>query len=217
MTADYAGWITAKRAEAIARGGRPWTLTMLTKAKQETYARQRGFLMSDRTPGEIVNLETGEIFTDCVTIGALAETFGITTAQLTDRMERCGLVDRVLTRKEIPMQCNPFLRKPAYYLTPEATSAAIQAGLVFQIVGRWGEGGTGIPRPMILITPEGQGLVLNSVARMTEGSEVAAYRVRRESINRLHRDGRSASEIVRLTGIPRRTVFRHLGELRKAA
>jgi len=217
MTIDYAEWITARRVEAAARGGKPWTLTMLANAKQEVNARRGGFFVADRTPGEIMNPETGEIVTNCVTMGKLAETLGITTARLTDLMEQRGLVHRVLTWKEIPMRCNPFFRRPEYYRSPEATPTAIRAGLVVQIVGRWGERGTGIPRPMILITPKGQELIRKTFASTTEVPEAAPYRLRRESINRLHREGRSASEIVRLTGIPRRTVFRHLGELRKAA
>ncbi|MDQ1196367.1 winged helix-turn-helix domain-containing protein [Agrobacterium sp. SORGH_AS 787] len=217
MTADYSEWIAAKRAEAIARGGRRWTLTMLTKAKQEAYARRGGFFIAGRKPGEIVNPETGEVATGCVTIGSLAETLGITTPQLTDHMEQCGIVDRVLTRKEVPMQCNPFFRKPDYYRTPVAAPAAVRAGLVVQIVGRWGKGGTGIPRPLILVTSKGQDFVRQVFAQTTDLAEVPGHRIRRESITRLHREGRGASEIVRLTGIPRRTVFRHLGELRKAA
>lgn len=115
------------------------------------------------------------------------------------------------------MQCNPFFRKPDYYRTPVAAPAAVRAGLVVQIVGRWGEGGTGIPRPLILVTSKGQDFIRQAFAQTTDLPEGPGHRIRRESIARLHREGRSASEIVRLTGIPRRTVFRHLGELRKAA
>lgn len=217
MTTGYSDWLAIKRAEADARGGKPWTLTMLANAKEEADAGRNGFCIAGRKPGEIVNPETGEIVTDCVTIGTLAETLGTTTARLTDLMEQRGIVHRVLAWKDVPMICNPVLRKPYYYRTPEAAMSAIRAGLVVPIEGRWGEGGTGILRPMILITPKGQKLIQKTFAPTTEVPEAAAYRLRRESINRLHRDGRGVSEIVRLTGIPRRTVFRHLGELRKAA
>ncbi len=218
MTVNYAEWIAARRAEARARGGKPWTLTMLAAAKQEAKARAGGFHMADRKAGEIVNPETGEIVTDCVTIGTLAETFGITTARLTDLMEQCRIVHRVLTWKDVPMFCNPVLRKPDYYRTPEAALSAIRAGLVVQIKGRWGEGGRGMTRVMILITPKGQEVMRQAFFTPTASSPTTPrHHQRRERIDRLHRAGRTAAEIVQLTGIPRRTVFRHLGELQKAA
>ncbi len=218
MTVNYTEWLAAKRIEAKARGGKPWTLTMLAKAKQEANTRRDDFFMPNRTPGEIVILETGESVTDCVTIGTLAETFGITTARLTDLMEQRGIVHRVLTWKDVPMLCNPVFRKPYYYRTPEAAPSAVRAGLVVQIKGRWGEGGRGMTRVMILITPKGQEVLRQAFFTPTASPPTTPrHYQRRERIDRLHRAGRTASEIVQLTGIPRRTVFRHLGELQKAA
>jgi hypothetical protein len=140
LTVSYAEWIAAKRAQALASGGTRWTLTMLAAAKREATARKNGFYMGHRKRGEIIKPATGEIIGDCVTIGKLAKTLGTTTARLTKLMERNGLVHRVLTWKEIPMWRNPSLRKPDYYLTPDATPAAIQSGLVVQVKGRWGMG-----------------------------------------------------------------------------
>ncbi|MCJ7995246.1 hypothetical protein J5N58_12225 [Rhizobium cremeum] len=218
MTVNYAEWIAARQTEAQERGGGPWTPAMLAKAKQEANARRNGFFVADRTPGEIVNPETGEIVTDCVTIGTLAETFGITAARLTDLMEQCGIVHRVLAWKDVPMLCNPVLRKPVYYRTPEAAPAAIRAGLVVQIKGRWGEGGRGMVRAMILITPKGQQVLRQALITPTASPPtIPMHHQRRERIDRLHRAGRTASEIIQLTGIPRRTVFRDLATLRRAA
>lgn len=213
---DFTQWIAQQRADAKARGGKRWTYTMLAAAKQEAKSRTNGFYVADRKPGEIVNPVTGEIITDCVTIGNLAASLGITTARLTDLMEQRGLVHRVLTCKYVPMICHSDYRKPYYYHTPEATPEAVRAGLVAQITGQWGAGRKGALRLMILVTPEGQRLMQSLFSTPTD-TPVKAKLVRRESVERLHRQGRTPSEIVSMTGISRRTVFRHLGEIRKAA
>lgn len=215
MTVSYAEWIAAKRAQALASGGKRWTRTMLAAAKREATARRHGVHMSHRKPGEIVNPTTGEVVTGCITIGKLASSLGTTTARLTDLMEQRGLVHRVLTWKHVPMICHPGYRKPDYYLTPEATPAAVFAGQVVQIKGQWGLDRKGAHRSMILITPLGQERIRNAFLPPT--GEPKATQVRRESIERLHRQGRTPAEIVRTTGIARRTVFRHLDVLRKAA
>lgn len=212
---DYAEWIAAKRAQALASGGKPWSRTMLTAAKLEATVRRHGVHMCHRKPGEIINPTTGEVFMGCVTIGNLASSLGTTTARLTDLMERHDLVHRVLTWKLRPMICNPGHRKPNYYLTPEATPAALQAGLLAQIIGQWGAGRTGSLRPMILVTPEGQRIV--RVAFSLPVKPTNAIHARRKSVEHLHRQGRTPAEIISMTGIARRTVFRHLGEIRKAA
>lgn len=213
---DFTQWIAQQRADAKARGGKRWTYTMLAAAKQEAKARISGFYVADRKPGEIVNPITGEVITDCVTIGNLAGSLGTTTARLTGLMEQRGLVHRVLTWKNVPMICHPGHRRPYYYRTPEATPTAIRAGLVAQIAGQWGAGRTGALRLMILATPEGQRLIQSLFSTPTD-APVKAKLIRRDSIERLHRQGRTPSEIVSMTGISRRTVFRHLGEVRKAA
>lgn len=188
---------------------------MLAAAKQEANARMGGFYMAGRKPGEIVNPAKGEIISGCITIGKLAKTLGTTTAHLTKLMERDGLVHRVLTWKEVPLWSNPFLRKPDYYRTPEAAPAAIRAGWVVQIKGRWGTGRKGPLRSMILVTPKGQCMVRG--AFLLPVKPTSAIHSRRESVERLHRQGRTPTEIVSMTGIARRTVFRHLGEIRRAA
>lgn len=188
---------------------------MLTAAKHEVNARIGRFYMAHRKPGEIVEPATGEVIGGCVTIGKFAKALGTTTARLTKLMERIGLVHRVLTWKEVPLWSNPLLRKPDYYRTPEATPAAIRAGSVVQIKGRWGIGRRGSLRSMILVTPEGQRIVRAAFSLPVKPTN--AVHARRESVERLHRQGRTPAEIVSMTGIARRTVFRHLGEIRKAA
>lgn len=221
MKPNFCDWIGQKREEAVARGGRAWTRSQLTAAKRE-YRNERegcanfpdGFV-PNRQSGEIVNVETGEVFTDCTTIGQLAETLGTTTAKLTDTMEALGLVDRVLTWKMVPMILFDEARKPQYYHTPEATDHALAKGLLVQVKGRWWKGGRGCPRTMVLITPKGREVLERAYVPVPQ--VVPHYRQRREWISSLIEEGRSASEIVRITGIPKRTVFRHLAVTRQAA
>lgn len=208
---DYHDWIAAKRAEAEARGGKPLKYVP-SRHNEGFYLDGEDDLPIPRdiklAPGEIYNPRTGEIVTDCLSIKKMAEELGITSHKLTDEMERQGLVNRMLDFKEVPMICNPLVRKPRYFHTPAVTDWAVEEGLALEIP-------TERRQKLILITPKGQERLKEAIAnKEPSGPKVEP---KRQTIQALARGGKTASDIVNLTGFPRSTVFRHLKELQEAA
>jgi len=207
----YAAWIAAKQSEAEARGAKPLKYVP-SRHSEGFYLNGQGDLPIPPTvklaPGEILNPITGEIITDCLSIKNLAAELGITSHKLTDQMERQGLVNRVLDVKEVPMVCDPALRKPRYFHTPQVTHEAVADGLVIAIkVQR--------RRDLILITPKGRDLLREALG---DGpTAISKPKKTRRTIMALAGDGKTASEIINQTRLPRSTVFRHLKEIRKAA
>ena len=193
---DYASWIAEKRAEAEALGGKP--LRNLPGAGQE-FALHR---VTGRTPGEIVNPITGEVVSDCLTIAKLSASLGMTSSELTDKLEAMGYVNRVLKTNDVPMVCDPVRTKPCYYHSPEAAQGAIAAGLVVPLTVRR----NGIDMYLILITPEGQRRIRETVT--VKRSSPARVDARRKAVADLLRRGHSQSAIVHETGIPKQTVSR---------
>ena len=204
-------WLAIRRAEAAVRGGKPWSKSQLASMGEE-YRKSRqqgdGLYVADRKPGEIANPITGEIITDCLTIGRLAELLAVTTDKLTDMLVGIGAVQRVLDHREVPMVCMPAVRKPRYFLTPEATRSGIEDGLVIPVaVYR-----DGALRGVILITPWGQER-LRPIAGIESETPRRGPEERRIVIEKLMRAGHSQAEIVRLTQLPRQTVSRHVRAL----
>lgn len=214
---SYTEWLDAVRWAAKVNGAKAWTASGLARANKEyrDVGVDRQPYILQRKAGEIVNPMTGEIVTGCLTVGKLARKLGITTAKLTDQMVRKGLVQRVLSYREVPMVCERSFRKPDYHLTPDPLPSAVEAGLLIPIKGRWNAERSGPIRTMILVTPKGQKLLSSSqLAKDTPRKKVD---VQREAIHRLYRDGRSPTAIADLTGIPRRTIFRRLADIRLVA
>lgn len=208
---DYREWLATKRAEAAERGGKP--LRLIPSPGNE------GFLFDGEysnlippdlklSPGEIYNAANGEIYSGCLSIKNLAGSLGVTSDKLTDEMERLGLVHRVLDYKEIEMICDPRLKKPQYFHTPMVTATAAKDGLALAIL-------TERNRKFILITRKGQDLLTEAVVGNAPPQKTTQRR--RQTILTLVNEGKSAAEIINLSGLPRSTVFRHLKELREAA
>lgn len=214
----YKDWIQAHRLAATDRGGEPWSAARLAAAKREAEfdSQTRAVWITKRKPGEFANTATGEVFTGCVTIGKLAETMGVTTDHLTIRMEQEGFVERVLAWKGVPMICARHHYKPRYFMTPQVAHGAVENGHLIPVRFRMGEGK---PHTMILVTPEGRIAVQAACGRAEDHTATSSgkAKIQRETVLNLHRGGMSPSEIVSISGISRRTVFRRLHELRHAA
>lgn len=196
----------------MARGGKPWSKSQLASMGEEYRKSRRegdSLYVADRKPGEIANPITGEIVTDCLSIGRLAELLKVTTDKLTDIMDRLGLVQRVLDYREVPMVCMPAVRKPRYFLTPAVTRCGIEAGLVVPIETYRDDA----LRAIILITPRGQEKLRQAAGGKSETAQSKPDE-RRKAIEKLMRAGHSQVEIVRFTQLPRQTVFRHVRALR---
>lgn len=207
----YSSWIAAVRSEAESRGGKAWTKGMLAAAKAEAKAAREDTKRPVLKPGEIFNPVTGEIVTGCVTIGALAASLGVTTDRLTNELERLRMVNRVLDYRDVPMICEPALRKPRYFHTPAPTKEATERGLALSISGKR----QGRTYTLLLITPKGQDAVRTAFRKPAEPPKRTDKN--REVIARLHDAGSSPAQIVAITAIPRRTVFRYLKAIRQAA
>lgn len=217
VRASYTEWLDAVRLTAKANGGKAWTASGLARANKEyrDVGVDRQPYIMHRKAGEMVNPITGEIVTGCMTVGKLAGKLGITTAKLADQMVRKRLVQRVLSYREVPMVCERSFRKPDYHLTPDPLPSAVEAGLLIPIKGRWNAERSGPIRTMILVTPKCQKLLTSS--QLAKDKPRKRLDVQREAIHRLYRDGRSPTDIAGLTGIPRRTVFRRLADIRLVA
>lgn len=170
---------------------------------------------TQRKPGEIVNPVTGELVKDCLSLRKSAETFGITTQKLTRLMERAGLVHRVLSWKDVPMLTNPALRRPQYFKTPAAIPSAIAAGFLVPIPSRR----RGAIAEMILVTPKGLAMLEGEWRKEkdTEARTLTRTEARRMTVHQLMQQGRSQSEIVRRTAIPKQTVSRIVRQIKSAA
>lgn len=200
---DYHQWLAATRQEALDRGGKP--LCNLSAQGPE----QGIPFPADRKPGEIINPLTGEIVTGCVVLSVFADALGITTHKLTDRLEALKIVQRVLKTKDIPMVCAPQLRKPEYYLSPEATRCGILDGLIIPIQLE----GKGIERDCLLLTPEGQKRC-RATALDVPIKPATKIEERRQRIKELLDHGKTQAEISRVLSIPKQTISRITHSLR---
>lgn len=205
----YCAWLNRLRSAAETWGAKPITKSQLA-SMGEQYRRWRQaqagagehLLIVDRRPGEIANPITGEIVTECMTIGRLADALTITTDKLTDAMVFLKMVHRVLDHREVPMISQPAARKPIYFLTPKATRYGIEEGFVIPI-----KAGRDLRlREVLLITPEGQGRLRDAVWRVVVPQSRA--KSRRSAIMGLLGVGYCQADIAKMTGIPRQTVSR---------
>lgn len=193
---DYAAWISAQRAAAIARGGKP--LRNLPGADEYEFPRA-----TNRKQGEIINPLTGEIVTGCLTISKFADQLRLSAQALADVLEEAGAVVRVLRADEVPMICDPCQTKPRYYHTPAVTREGVEDGLVIPIsVSHRGK-----RVPCILITPQGQEKVRQQL-RGEAPQKLGKVAVKQEMIGRLLEAGYSQASIARETGLPKQTVSR---------
>lgn len=205
-------WLKAQRGAALRRGGKAWTSRQLADLKREQRAGlSQRLYVADRKAGEIVNRVTGEIVTGCRTFHALAKELQVTTAKLTDAATRLGVVHRILGSKEIRSRVNTATNKTVYFRTPAATPFGVSNGHIIPVTSELGKSGDGLRRTMLLITPDGQTLIREALAASAEKPKKRTE-VRRSAVNKMLSRGASAAEIIRETGIPRRTVYRLIGE-----
>lgn len=221
-TGSYQMKMKALREAAVARGGKP--LRNIPGKYRPDLSALEAVDMGDgaaflegvrRKPGEIVNPVTGEIVEGCLSLGKSAAALGITTQRLSKLMERVGIVHRVLSWKDIPMLANPALRRPQYFETPVAIPSAIAGGFLIPIPMRE----RGAVSEMILVTPKGLAMLEDELRKekAAEARPPTRPEARRRTVHRLFQQGRSQSEIVRKTGIPKQTVSRIVGQIKSAA
>lgn len=203
----YPTWLANMREQAAATGGKAWSARQLADLKREALRKAASHpAVSGRKPGELVNPLTGEVVTGCLRIGAFAKELGITTASLTKKLTEHGLVHMVNGWKE-----SRDGGHVSYYLTPSVTPLAVEEGLLLSLTWRITDRQD---RLMLLITPDGRQFVRNAMA--TLGDEpIRKAEERRHVVARLHAEGKTPAEIQCITGIPRRTVFRHLRRTRQ--
>lgn len=205
------------RREAEERGGKAWTGRQLDLLADEY--RSAGLpdrlRVIGRKAGEVVNHSTGEIETGCLTISALAKELEVTSHGLTQLMAELGMVCLVLAWKWVPCIVCSAVRKPEYFHTPAVAATALEDGYVIPITGKWGQHGDGgAERTVSLITAAGQRRL--RLALPPQKKAKSAPDRRRSAIAALVAEGKSPGEIMVLTGIPRRTVYRLLEEARLA-
>lgn len=183
---------------------------MLHSARKETIKciSTHHIVIKNRQKGEIVNPITGEIVTNCLTLGIFAKALDITTDHLTKLMQELGMVDLVLDYRLIPMIQAPALRKPSYFHTPAATQNAIADNLIISLKIRRGE----MMADLLLITPRGQAIL--SAQHEAVLPKASAVSQRRDKVSQLFQKGFSALEIMERTDLPRRTVFRYLKDIK---
>jgi hypothetical protein len=126
-------------------------------------------------------------------------------------MVRLGMVNRVLDCRDVPMICEPAFRKPRYFHTPAPTKEATERGLALSISAKREDRTC----TLLLITPKGHDIIRSGFRKPIEPPMRTDRN--RAVVARLHVAGKSPAEIVSLTTIPKRTVFRYLKAIRHSA
>lgn len=204
-TPGLKGWIEHQRAAAIARGGRAFTAA-------EVIAESRRYKAEVNRPilarGEILNPVTGEVVTDCLSlskaVNCLQERYGIDTTvrTLVAELAREGLTERRLAWRMVPLVKDLTLKKPEYRHEAVASRAATCDGLLISIDyghshERW---------VRTLVTREG----LAVIARRLKAPEETVKKPKvRDTVRALLAEGRTQTEIVRLTGCSKQVVSYH--------
>ncbi|MEQ1952646.1 hypothetical protein [Mesorhizobium sp. CN2-181] len=197
----YQRWLDGHRQTAIARGGR--ALRYIPKGYDEGFLDSALMATRDRKPGEIVNPQTGELMSPCLTVGRFATELGTTTRGLYVKLEALGVVHRVLSWKDVPTITAPATTKPEYFHRHTLTPWALAEGHGVVIKARDGQ-------PMELLTPRGQAFIREGLS----GPRVSDATLR-DRIGHLadtapwlsHRD------IARKLGCNQTTVSRHMKRL----
>lgn len=196
---DYLAWIAAQRKAAIARGGKPFRFIPRPQGHRFPYA-------SERESGELINPLTGEIVTGCLTISKFSDELNLSSQKVTGALDKIGAVVRVLTTKEVPMTCTPYLTKPRYETVPQATREGVEEGLVIPINFEHGN------RTMqcVFVTPQGQTAVRAVLADLlkTRVSKPSKVEPKKQVIRELVAAGHSQASVVRQTGWSKQTVSR---------
>lgn len=205
---DYLEWLSRKRREAVARGGKP------LKNLPGAVAYAEFPFVANRVKGEMVNPLTGEIATGCLTVARMSEELAITPQKVGDEMVALGWSVMVLRAFEVPMLCAPHLTKPRYYHSPEATSYGVWEGFVIPV--RFEHGGR--ETTCMFITPDGQEkLKASLMTRSARAGRMKSKAVtRRQAVGQLLAKGLSQAEISRQTNLPKQTVSRMVKALTAA-
>ncbi|MBZ9753684.1 hypothetical protein LB524_00145 [Mesorhizobium sp. ESP6-5] len=214
----YSAWIRQHREASIAQGGQPFTARQVTEASR-LYLEERAGLKPQfpgLSRGEILNPETGEIHTGCLSINSAVSwlwtrcEIKTTSRAVIAVLEKEGVLDRLIDWDNVPMVSNPAVTKPDYYARHVASRAAMQGGFAVSFpMTRKGSKFT-----MTVLTPAGLGCLAEWVdERRAAGSQKAKVR---KTVAHLVESGHRQAEIVRLTGYSKQLVSYHLKALRAA-
>lgn len=198
MTASYRTWLDGHKAASKARGGRP--LPFVPSAGGDLQWTG-GYKVLGRERGEIFNPATGEFITGCITIVKLASELGMTANDFHIRLEALGIVHSVLDWKDVPMLCQPLLRRPEYFHRYRLTPMALEESLGLTIA-------TSGNQPMDLITPDGRRFIranLGTTADVTIGDQIG------RTIDTM--PWLSQREIAVMLGCSQQTVSRYAGRI----
>jgi hypothetical protein len=155
-------WLDDHRRASVARGGRALRLYLKPRCQRSATAA--------RKPGEIINPETGEVLTNCLTVAKFAQAVEMSTRALIGHLKTLGLLQDVLEWKEVPMVQAPHLTKSEYShrarLTPWARGTGF--GVTIETSTRLG---TGMQVECDLLTREGQRYVAEWLEAEAAGRE----------------------------------------------
>lgn len=163
---SFRTWIDGHKAASRARGGRPLPFIPSTGGDLQWTG---GYKVHERERGEIFNPVTGEFITGCITIGKLAAELGMASRDFHARLEALGIVHGVLDWKDVPMLCQPLLRRPEYFHRYRLTPMALEESIGVTIASD--------ERPMDLLTPDGQRFIranLHAMAGATIGEQIGS-------------------------------------------